>query len=1254
MGKVPPLARLEDICSFGRTVAARSILPLLIRRIILQSNQSITFIKMPGEEDTDLGGYDGEVRAGQGNAFVPAGHSVWEFGTSNDIKTKANSDYDKRTKDSLGINQHETTFVFVTLGRWAGAQAWSREKNKQGIWKEVRVYTADDILTALEETPTVYLWFSEICGKPVAGLSSLEAWWDDYRKPCANLLTSELVLCDRSNQKNLLEKKLNDSKPSHTIIRSTTTEDCISFVAATLLSNEQGMLSNAVVVTEASALAYLRQVSEHLIVLLSDTALVKEADLLTEHYVVINVNKEQQVAQTINLPDISYEKAINYFKTKGISEEKQEEYARAAHKSVPLLRHEIASTPLPDELLSNSNSPRVNQLVRRAWMLGRWDHAVKGDTDVFACFVIDPSDAELTAALRKDVNSANPVFSIIGSVRAVISPIKSSKRLLQTITKADLDAFREVACFVLKETNPALTLPESWQFAAAIYGKKRRESDDLRRGITTTLALLGSSNEAVSDFPSLSFSDWAANVVEDILHFANEDCTGDTWLSINDVLTELAEAAPEEFLYELQRAISSNSVFMEKLFPESSNWLTSLSPLVQVVLPLERLAGIPDYFGRAMWLLALLADYDPGRKLSNRPLNSLTTILRVWDPQTAVHSDGRHAFVQRVCDKLPEVGKSLVIALLPERQQVSSLITRFQLRRSALPNKPSDDQVIDDINAYLDCAIAFAESDPSIWTKIIPKLPYLPQKSKNVVLNKLSLAKLKPTDVRDAIWLEFYKLIGEYQSSANSSAPLSRKDVEHFKLVMKELEPVDSVVRVAPLFTYDRLVYVLDNHDQSIDRKQLLTEARNDAVSKVFEEGGLASILRLAKRVECPQFVGDAFARLGLRVQDLAIAKLLESDFSEVRCFASSALFRLTNGNLNNILEIMHGDGLSNIVKARLLLHSIEFDKVWTSLDSYDDEVERIYWLEFPIRSLGDDSMLANEAAKQLASHGRIVGALKLLALYCEVGAAKTDPGLAADFMEKLLVSHEQESEKLSSYEIEELIELLQNNESVDRTRLEKLEWAYLRAIDIEHVRLTLHRKLADDPCYFTDIVSLALPEIANVGKQSDVPKEQSENAWRLLDTWRTIPGTDNESGEIVEGKLEKWIQKVQEILSLSNRIEQGDYYIGNVLAYAPADNDGTWPCKSVRNVIEDSQSTSLDEGFSAGMLNKRGVTSRGLIEGGKQEYELESKYQRWARGINVQWPKVAALLEKQARDYHSLGLNQDAGAERYKEGIGH
>ncbi|MBI0063370.1 hypothetical protein [Bifidobacterium polysaccharolyticum] len=98
MGRLPYLAQLKDVYSFGRTTTARSTLPILIRRIILQSNQTITFIKMPGEEDTDLGGYDGQVRAGQGNAFVPSGYSVWEFGTSRGIKAKANSDYNKRTK----------------------------------------------------------------------------------------------------------------------------------------------------------------------------------------------------------------------------------------------------------------------------------------------------------------------------------------------------------------------------------------------------------------------------------------------------------------------------------------------------------------------------------------------------------------------------------------------------------------------------------------------------------------------------------------------------------------------------------------------------------------------------------------------------------------------------------------------------------------------------------------------------------------------------------------------------------------------------------------------------------------------------------------------------------------------------------------------------------------------------------------------------------------------------------------------------
>lgn len=706
-------------------------------------------------------------------------------------------------------------------------------------------------------------------------------------------------------------------------------------------------------------------------------------------------------------------------------------------------------------------------------MLGRWDGAMKGDADVVARFVIDPSDEELTAALLKDANSANPVFSMFGSVRAVISPVESAERFLQAITRSDLDAFREVVCSVLEEANPALVLPEDQRWGAKIYGKGRKESGDLRKGISTTLALLGSSSATVSDFPSLSFSDWAANVVSDILRFANDDCTGGIWISINDVLSEIAEAAPEEFLDELQRAISPSGVFMDKLFHESSNWLAPTSPHVQVLWALERLAMIPDYFGRAMWLLALLADRDPGGKLANRPLNSLATILRVWYPQTAALSDERHSFVQKVCRKLPEVGKSLVIALIPRAGESTSTITPFEFRQSASPSKPTNNQIVDDINVYLGCAIDLAESDPSIWIKIIPRLPCLPQKSRNTALNKLSLAKLKSNDTRDAIWLEFYKLIGEYQTSANVSGSLSHKDIERFKSVMKELEPADPVVQVAPLFTYDRLVYVLDNHIQSIDRKQLLAKARNDAISEVFEEGGLESVLRLAKRVKCPGIVGDAFACLGLQIQDHAIARLLESEFSGVCSFARSALYRLTNGRLSNLLEIMHSDSLSNTVKARLLLLSNEFDEVWTFLSSYDEEVEMIYWLEFPINHLGTDFMLANEAAKQLASHGRIVDALKLLVFYCEASAVKVDSCLAADLMEKFLISHDHESETLSSHEIKVLIKLLQDSVSVDRTRLEKLEWAYLRAFNDVHVCLFLHRKLADDPRYFADTLSL-------------------------------------------------------------------------------------------------------------------------------------------------------------------------------------
>jgi hypothetical protein len=65
---------------------------------------------------------------------------------------------------------------------------------------------------------------------------------------------------------------------------------------------------------------------------------------------------------------------------------------------------------------------------------------------------------------------------------------------------------------------------------------------------------------------------------------------------------------------------------------------------------------------------------------------------------------------------------------------------------------------------------------------------------------------------------------------------------------------------------------------------------------------------------------------------------------------------------------------------------------------------------------------------------------------------------------------------------------------------------------------------------------------------------------------------------------------------------------IGQVLAWSPVDAEGYWPTEPVRDLLEQLQSEDFETGLRISLGNKRGVTSRGLFEGGTQrarpEYE--------------------------------------------------
>jgi len=77
-----------------------------------------------------------------------------------------------------------------------------------------------------------------------------------------------------------------------------------------------------------------------------------------------------------------------------------------------------------------------------------------------------------------------------------------------------------------------------------------------------------------------------------------------------------------------------------------------------------------------------------------------------------------------------------------------------------------------------------------------------------------------------------------------------------------------------------------------------------------------------------------------------------------------------------------------------------------------------------------------------------------------------------------------------------------------------------------------------------------------------------------------------------------------------------------------------------------------MRNGFIVGTThNKRGVTSRGMWDGGAQERDLADHYRSFADKLHLSQPNIANLLEQIARSYEQDGKREDTEANLRKEG---
>jgi hypothetical protein len=218
-------------------------LPLAYERrsakILGTTTPKTTEAEFPKGSSVNIQGYDGIVRCSEKTAYVPEGFSVWELGTDNNPKAKADKDYEKRTNDPGNIIPAETVYIFITPKIWQNKTVWKTEKEKQKIWKEVLVYDSRDIEEWLMLAPAVSYWFAiEINKYPHDGIQSFEDFWKEYSTGPRGILPLEIVTSGREGEAQLLRDFLN-GQPGLKCIKASSKEEAIAFIIASILLFDQ-------------------------------------------------------------------------------------------------------------------------------------------------------------------------------------------------------------------------------------------------------------------------------------------------------------------------------------------------------------------------------------------------------------------------------------------------------------------------------------------------------------------------------------------------------------------------------------------------------------------------------------------------------------------------------------------------------------------------------------------------------------------------------------------------------------------------------------------------------------------------------------------------------------------------------------------------------------------------------------------------------------------------------------------------------
>ncbi|MGC4054933.1 MAG: HigA family addiction module antitoxin [Paludibaculum sp.] len=1240
---------------------ARSHLAVLLRKLVNSTGQDLTLVDFPGYDEAERKGWDGRVDAGAATQWIPIGQSGWEFGCNEVPKTKATKDFAARVRAIPPNERAEMHFVFVTPHNWEAKEKWRREKDALGEWESVRAYDASDIEQWLEQSLQGQRWLSEKLGISYDGVYSLDERWHYFSSVTDPELSKELFAPSVDRYRKTVKYWIEHPSPTPLIICGDSKSEALAFVYCMFDQDEVGFKNTRdrlLAFSSGAALRKMTTVSPAFIPVVFTEEAERELGGVYKNRPTIIVRPRNTVEPepTIILDLLGYEPFRRALEAMGIKDHLRiDDLGRESGYSPTILRRRLSKVPAISTPEWAQNSSTVRKLIP-IMFVGAWHTQSKGDCEIMRVLA-DKSCGEIEKDITDLLRFDDPPVWSAGRFRGVASKIDAFFAVYASVTTKDLDDFFLAAEIVLSEKDPALDLPEENRAFASLYGKSREHSSALREGICETLVLLAVHGNGL--FEKRLGMNVSAQVDALICRLLTP-LTPEKLLSQTGNLPLYAEAAPQEFLRIIEDDLKSSDPQVDVLMKPADTGLFGSCPRTGLLWALETLAWKPDQLPRVSMILARLSERKIDDNWANTPENSLQAIFRSWMPQTAANLDERERALEALASKFPVVGWEVCVAQFALRNRIGHYSHRPRWRSDASqagqPTKTRGEIRRFDRKA-LDIALSWASHSEKTLGDLIANLQGLPEEDQKTVRTLVEQWAANQADEdRRAILRERIRLFAFVRRSIKQGVTPETRNLA--RKVYGMLMPTDVVTKHLWLFEKPWVQESFDELEEpDLDytrREERIRNARVAALQEIWLARRLEGIRALLARSGAAFTVGfhlandviaaaeaPSFVEQCLNVEDPDLQGKLDE---AMRGF----LVRIDAPLRSEIAKQLACILAPNMV-CRLLKVSPFQRHTWDYVDAMGSAIREQYWREvYPSWLLGDSPDL-NEVIDRLLEVQRPRAAF--FAVHMALEQIETSR------LKRLL--HEIGTlnvEAVGTYPVEpnylsEALNLLEKRVGVTEEEMARLEFFYTEALEHgDHGIPNLERQVGRSPALFAQAIALAYRR--NDGGE-DPPEWRPKDAeyssavgsatYRLLENITHLPGMDSETGKINESHLKGWVKEAQSLCVKHGRAAIGDQYIGKILSASAVGDDGIWPCKEVRNVMEEYGNEDIASGVHMGVYNSRGAHA--CVDGGDQEWALAEKYRNWARKLGFEYPYVASVVESIARTYEHEATREDSEA---------